>query len=303
MLKRTIAVLVTMSALAALPAAASASQMIDRNTRGVRLAVNVKGTALLTYRARGKTHHVLAWGAVNARVPTRGARQIAFRVDYSGGWGSQRRLVWKSFRNACGPYRGPELHYLVAACTAPDGSHWAVQKWRRMLPPYGFRPTAAESAVELHLSHWSGELPEFVVKQDWVYSQRFDHLYGWLRYKDRGVYGFKSSKWGAPLDSWGRNIYVDTFNSQYGRGWKRENAFLTHTGSGTFCYGFFPHTWRGQQRPAGDGEVYRASVMGPGVTPILFWTEPALPSFDPVIEQTANEEQAQLFTGAKCRAK
>jgi hypothetical protein len=117
------------------------------------------------------------------------------------------------------------------------------------------------------------------------------------------VYGFKSSKWGAPLDSWGRNIYVDTFNSQYGRGWKRENAFLTHTGSGTFCYGFFPHTWRGQRRPAGDGEVYRASVMGPGVTPILFWTEPALPSFDPVIEQTANEEQAQLFTGAKCRAK
>jgi hypothetical protein len=303
LLKRSLALILMTTALVALPAAASASQMIDRNARGVRLAVNAKGTALLTYRARGKTHHVLAWGAVNARVPTRGVRQVAFRVDYSGGWGSQRRLVWKSFRNVCGPYTGPELEYLVAACTAPDGSHWAVQKWRRMLPPYGFNPTAAESAVEMHLSHWSGELPEFVVKQDWVYSQRFDHLYGWLRYKDRGVYGFKSSRWGAPLDSWGRNIYVDTFNSAYGRGWKRENAFLTHTGSGVFCYGFFPHTWRAQRRPAGDGQVYRATVMGPGVTPILFWEEPALPTFDPVVEQAANEEQAQLFSGGKCRAK
>jgi hypothetical protein len=302
-LKRTLALIATFTALAALPASASASQMIDRNARAVRLAVNAKGTALLTYRARGRTHHVLAWGAVNARVPTRGARQVAFRVDYSGGWGSQRRLVWKSFRNVCGPYQGPALEYLVAACTAPDGSHWAIQKWRRMLPPYGFRPTGAESAVELHLSHWAGELPEFVVKQDWVYSHRFDHLYGWLRYKDQGVYGFRSTRFGSPLDTWGRNVYVDTFNSAYGRGWKRENAFLTHRTSGAFCYGFFPHTWRGQRRPAGDGQVYRATVMGPGVTPILFWEQSALPTFDPVIEESANAEQAQLFRGDYCRAK
>ena len=84
-----------------------------------------------------------------------------------------------------------------------------------MLPPYGFRPTSAESVVELHLSHWAGELPEFVIKQDWVY-RNYDHLYGWLRYKGTGVYGFKNTKWGAPLDSWGRNVFVDTFNSRYG---------------------------------------------------------------------------------------
>jgi hypothetical protein len=302
LLKRSLALIATLAALVALPAAASASQMIDRNARGARLAVNSKGTALLTYRARSKVHHVLAWGAVNARVPTRGARQVAFRVDYSGGWGSQRRLVWKNFKNVCGPYQGPQLQYLVAACTAPDGSHWAIQKWQRMLPPYGIRPNAFESAVELHLSHWAGELPDFVVKQDWVY-RNYDHLYGWLRYKDRGVYGFKNSKWGAPLDSWGRNIFVDTYNSRYGRGWKRENAFLTHTGNGAFCYGFYPHTWSGRQHPAGAGQVYRATVMGPGVTPILFWSERALPTFDATLEQSANTEQAQLFTGAKCRAK
>nr|MBA2568166.1 hypothetical protein [Actinomycetota bacterium] len=178
--------------------------MIDRNAKSARLAVDRNGTALLTYRARGRVQHVLAWGAVNARVPTRGVRQVEFKVDYSGGWGSQRRLVWRSFKSTCGPYRGPQLAYFVAACTAADGSHWAIQKWQRMLPPYGFRPTPPESVVELHLSHWAGELPEFVVKQDWVY-RKYDHLYGWLRYKDRGVYGFKNTKWGAPLDSWGRN--------------------------------------------------------------------------------------------------
>lgn len=276
--------------------------MIDRNARGVKLAVNRSGVALLNYRSGGRLKHVLAWGAINARVPTRGSRQVFFRVDYSGGWGSQRRDVWRGFKNACGAYQGPELQWLVAACTAPDGSHWAVQKWPRMLPPYGLRPTFAESAVEMHLSHWSGELPEFVVKQDWVY-RNYDHLYGWLRYKGRGVYGFKAGKWGAPLDSWGRNVFVDTYNSAYGRGWKRENAFLTHTGSGNFCYGFYPHSWRGQRRPAGDGSAYRATVMGPGVTPILFWTEPALPTFDPGLESAANEEQAGMFTGAKCRAR
>jgi hypothetical protein len=44
----------------------------------------------------------------------------------------------------------------------------------------------------------------------------------------------------VPLDSFGRNIYVDTFSSPYGAGWKRDNRFLTHNAKGSFCYGFFP---------------------------------------------------------------
>ena len=175
-------------------------------------------------------------------------KQISFRLDYSGGWGSRRKDLWRGFKNACGPYEGPALRYVVAACTAPDGSHWVVQKWRRLLPPFGLRPTFAQRAVELHLSHWSGDLPEFVVKVDWVYK-RYDHLYGWLKYKGKGVYGFKATKYGSPLDTWGRNVFVDTYNSRYGRGWKRENGFLTHRGSGAFCYGFYPHG----NRPVGKG--------------------------------------------------
>ena len=29
--------------------------------------------------------------------------------------------------------------------------------------------------------------------------------------------------------------------SAYGSGWRRENSFLSHHGTGAFCYGFYPH--------------------------------------------------------------
>jgi hypothetical protein len=291
---------ITLAALAAaaFTASASASQTIARNARGVHLAVNRSGVALLTYRTGGTLHHTLAWGAINARTPARGRRQVSFRLDYSGGWGSRGRQIWRGFRNVCGPYEGPDLEWMTSACTAPDGSHWAIQKWRRLLPPFGRRPTSAQAAVELQLSHWSGDLPEFVVKSDWVY-RRFDHLYGWLRYRGRGVYGYRATRYGAPLDSWGRTVFVDTLNSRYGRGWRRENGFLTHRGSGAFCYGFYPHGGR----PTGKGRVYRATVMGPGVTPILFWKGVAPGPYDPQLDAVANEEQRTIFRNSKCRHK
>jgi hypothetical protein len=291
-----VALSLVLAVFAAVPATASASEMITRNATHVRLAVNRNNVALLNYRAGGRQHHTLAWGAINARTPTRGLKQVSFRLDYSGGWGSRRKDLWRGFKNACGRYEGPALRYVVAACTAPDGSHWVVQKWRRLLPPFGLRPTFAQRATELHLSHWSGELPEFVVKLDWVYK-RYDHLYGWLRYKGKGVYGFRASKYGSPLDRWGRNVFVDTYNSRYGRGWKRENAFLTHRGTGAFCYGFYSHG----NRPPGRGSHYRATVMGPGVTPILFWQGNAPGPFNAELDEVAFQEQQQLFTNAKCR--
>jgi len=207
-----------------------------------------------------------------------------------------RKDLWRGFKNVCGPYQGPALNYVVAACTAPDGSHWVLQKWRRLLPPFGTRPTFAQRAVELQLSHWSGDLPEFVVKVDWVY-RHYDHLYGWLKYKGKGVYGFRSTTYGSPLDKWGRNVFVDTYDSRYGRGWKRENGFLTHRSSGGFCYGFYPHG----SRPVGKGTQYRATVMGPGVTPILFWQGPSPGPFNAEADEIANQEQRSIFTNAKCR--
>ena len=275
---------------------AGASQLIDRNANGVKLEVNAKGEVLLSYTAAGKTRHVLGWGAVNAIEPSRLRPQVALKLDYAGGWGKYRSDYWKTFKNACRPYDGPALTWFVVGCKAPDGSYWALQSWQKMLPNYGLAPNAKQSAWELHLSHWTGELPEFVVKLDWAY-RKFDHLYGALTYKGTGVFGFRSTPGGMPLDTFGRNVYLDTFNSTYGSGWKRENSFLTHTGTGAFCYGFFSHG----ARPVGRGERYRATVIGPGLTPDMFWESDAPGAYDREIDTVANDEIRSLADGL-CKA-
>ncbi len=146
---------IAIAAMAAFACSASpawGSELIARNATDVRLEVNRAGQALLSYRTRGKQHHVLAWGATNASPSESRRRQVAFRLDYSGGWGVFRRTVWKTFENACKPAR-PDLHWLVAACRAPDGSYWALQNWQRTLPVYGMPAAPGRDAWELRLSH------------------------------------------------------------------------------------------------------------------------------------------------------
>jgi len=53
----------------------------------------------------------------------------------------------------------------------------------------------------------------------------------------------------------------------------RFNGFLTHNSRGNFCAGVYPNMFgRG---PAGAGSDYRATAIGPGVTPIVTWEGPA----------------------------
>src|SRR5438128_11508835 len=108
----------------------AASQLIDPNATGGKPAVNTKGEALLTYRARGGVRHVLAWGAIDARHPTSGKPQVRFRKDYAGGWGKYRTQYWRTFRNACRRYTGPKVAFLVSGCSAADGSYWSVARWQ-----------------------------------------------------------------------------------------------------------------------------------------------------------------------------
>ncbi len=134
------------------------------------------------------------------------------------------------------------LPWLVTACRAPDGSFWALQRWQRMLPNLGLDPWKRDQdAWELHVSHWTGEIARLEVYADWAYSGRFHHLFGRLTYRGAPVYGFSTTPAGAPLDGWGRNLYLDTLDSAYGKGWRRENSFLAHKGTGVFCYGFYSH--------------------------------------------------------------
>jgi hypothetical protein len=282
---RTFVCAVAVAAAALLAQSASASQLIDRNAHGTKLAVNAKGEALITYTAAGQVKHVLAWGAVNAIAPTEARPQVAFKLDYAGGWGKYHRTYWKTFRGTCGAYDGPVLAWFVTACKAPDGSYWALQAWQRALPDYGVAPTPVQSVWELRLSHWTGdELPVLNITVNWAYRQ-FDHIFGTYTYDGEPVYGFHSTSAGEPLDTFGRNVYVDTFDSAYGAGWHRDNSFLTHTGLGSFCYGFYPHG----DHPAGKGAKYRATVEGPGVTPDVMWEGDAPGVYDRSADLLAND--------------
>ncbi|HZQ16408.1 MAG TPA: hypothetical protein VFA82_06510 [Gaiellaceae bacterium] len=283
-------------AAAGVAGTANASQLVDRNAKNVRLAVNAKGEALITYTDAGVVKHVLAWGAINAIAPTRARPQVELRLDYAGGWGKYHRLYWKTFGSQCGRYDGPALAWKVTACKAPDGSYWALQSWQRELPNYGLSATPAQAVWELRLSHWTGELPVLTISTDWAWHQ-WDHLFGTFTYNGSPVYGFRSTSAGNPLDSFGRNIYVDTYDSAYGSGWHRENSFLTHTGDGVFCYSFNPHG----ANPAGRGTRYRATVEGPGVTPDVMWEGSAPGPYDQAADLQANE-QITALGDKQCRA-
>jgi hypothetical protein len=276
--------------------AAHASQLIDRNATGVRLAVSNEGVALITYRTQRVARHVVAFGAVNARPPSPSQRQVAFTLDYSGGWKTFHRLLWKGFKNTCTPVSAV-VKYEVAACVAADGSYWALQSWQRELPNYGVAPTKAQAGFALRLSHWTGGLASLEVHTGWAY-RKYDQLFGRLTYADQAVFGFRSTPGGVPLDSYGRNLYLDTFDSAYGPGWMRENSFLAHRPSGTFCYGFYPHG----KHPAGNGTRYRITVIGPGVTPDIVWEDIAPGAYDPSRAQEQASLQRTLMSGdTSCR--
>jgi hypothetical protein len=241
------------------PQVASASFLLGRNAQNIQLAVNSQGWAMVTFTENGTLKHVLARGAVNASLPKPGAKQVAFQIDWAGGWGWTHKQLWKTFGNACQAYDGPGLPFFVTGCKAPDGSYWALQQWQRALPDLGFDPwTPQQSVMELHLSHWTGNtdsLAKIAAYQDWVYGGRYNEVFGRVTYKGIPIHGFKSSSVGNPLDRFGRNLYLDTLNAAaYGQGWRRENSFLAHNPSGAFCYGFyqFDPTKGGYQHPAGQ---------------------------------------------------
>ena len=107
------------------------------------------------------------------------------------------------------------------------------------------------------------------------------------------MHGFKSTSAGVPLDTFGRNLYVDTFDSAYGKGWLRENSFLMHKGTGKFCYGFYSHG----SRPEGHGIRYRATIIGPGVLPDIYWEADALGTYDRAFDLQMHETQKQFLAG------
>jgi hypothetical protein len=273
------------------PASAVPSGLLVRTSGVAGLTID-GSSAQVDYVLDGVHKTVVASGATNARFPDRTGRQERFRLVYGA------RLS----AGFCRAYDGPVLPWFVTGCKAPDGSYWALQRWHRTAPIYGQKPLDA-ILPDLRLSHWTGPLPVFTVKQDWAF-RIYDHLYGSLSYLGRPMYGFGTNRFGTPLDSFGVLIYVDTYNSAYGGGWRRENSFVTHNPTGIFCYGFYRHTFPGRPRsyPSGNGERYRATVAGPGALPDLRWEADARGKYDRAEDRKANAEQRASYTDKICHA-
>ena len=283
LLRRSLTVLTLLLTAAVFAAPALGSAIIGRGVTGATLSIDRQGRAHVSYRSAGLERNLVAWGAINARAPRTARPQVEFRLRYG-----------LRGKGACLPYDGPPLAWRIKACKAPDGSYWALQAWARLKPNYG----GTTGAVELHLSHWRGPVAQLVINQNWA-SGRYRHIFGRLTYRGRGVYGFTATRTGAPLDGYGRNIYVDTFDSAYGKGWHRENSFLTHHRGktlGDFCYGFFPHFGH----PAGQGTKYRATVEGPGVTPDVMWAADDVGTYDANVQRQMQTLE-RSWGDPKCR--
>jgi hypothetical protein len=291
----------------AVPSGASASALVAQGGKHVTLKVGAHNRAVLSYSRDGIRRHVLIWGAVNAKVPDAAHpdSQVQFHLDYSGGsaspWGSG---YWRKVKNICTPYRGSGLHGALLVCTMPDGSHWAVQRWRRLMPNGGWPccQTSSQGHRELHVSHWKGALPVFWLKWNWTRSTskypHLDKLYGRSTYKGVGTYGFSATRSGAPTDRFGRVVYVDGYNPpKWGKGWRRENSFLVHRKSnGGFCDALWPSRY-GRSHSSGYAEKYRATVDGPGVMPMMYWQGPPPGNYQPSPVQTRDGLADYTITG------
>lgn len=299
-------VLTALAVAAALSVWSGAAQASDRlsdvNVSDVSLQVNTRGEALITYHTQaGALRHVLAWGAENAVAPSADVPQQAFQLDYAGGWGKYKRSISASFHGACRTYDGPSLVDLVAACDASDGSFWAIQSWQRVLPLRGVEPFApGQGAWELHLSHWTGPLATLEVAQHWTYGHSLHGLFGRLLYNGSAVYGFRTPS-STKGDRNARYFYIDTFNSAYGPGWRRDGAKVTHRGNGAFCYSFAPLAvapagYPSVPKVSGVGERSRVTVMGPGATPDVQWEGDTLGAYDAAAEK-ANTELFDQWIG------
>jgi hypothetical protein len=270
------------------PVAADASQLVDRNVSHARLQVDRHGVALVTYNVTGQRglRHVLYWGGVNWT--------LRFRYDRSGGWQSHI-ADWRRFHNVCRPYTGPRIHATVAACTAPDGSYWALQSWARLKRDWGGRSAPSE----MNISHWTGAMPRIWVGSNWGWHGRFVASYGQYTFHGRPVRVSRHSPTGVVLDGKGRNVAIDAWASDFGAGWARVNMILAGNPNGQFCYDFSPkgHGPYSGRSPSGQ---YRISAQGPGVAPDIVnqlfagQTGP----YDPIIQAQAAAAIRRLVHGA-----
>ena len=148
---------------------------------------------------------------------------------------------------------------------------------------------------ELRLSHWSGPLPEFVVKLNWTrwgLYRVYDHLYGYLRYNGKPVHGFRSTPAGVPLrhvrpEHLRRHLQLEV-RPGLEAGEQLPLAQGRRASSATA-------STRTADTRSGKGERYRATVIGPGRHCRTCSGRPTLPGPSTrQLDESANDELSAL---------
>ncbi len=318
-----IAVLVAAVAAFAVAPTAFGSVLIGRNATNVQLRVirdNHQLKSLITFQSHGQENIILAWGALNARAhPTCGklhgrpcgpaqVQMSHLRLHRSGHFA--KHIL--GLPNLCKTYDGPKLKYWATGCKAPDSSYWGLQSWIRL----GRVCTRADKgASELRLSHWSGPVAQLHLFLDWFTPHphatnpiRFDHIFGWYSYNGKPVYGLNWTPTGVPTDGYGRVIYIQSRNTMcHGSAagangmtmgvWDHDEDGMSLPIHGQTCHTYGP---KGTKHYLSTGDTYRATAMGPGVTPDVSWGPTVMPTvFDPVYEMQMQALQRKLAKGSK----
>ena len=142
------------------------------------------------------------------------------------------------------------------------------------LPPLGLQTFNGLPRL-LAYTRWSKFSPGGY--KGYLRGDHFAVLFGSLTYSGYGVYG-PGNRFGSPTTVYGRNVYIDTLDSDYGPGWRRIMGVLTQPPNGTFCYELSKKGGSRGKTGISTKNRYRLTAIGPGLTPVL-QVEVAGPTF------------------------
>jgi hypothetical protein len=214
-------VLAVLMLLAVAPATASASLKVGTWPSDAHLSVARDGSAQITWRQDGRTRRAVVQGD---------------HVTYNARIGRHHR----------GQHIAPDVAYGVDEVVLPDGTHYALQRIRRLGELGRLGP------AELRFSRWRGAQPQLSLTGEWDDHGRIPRICGTATYHGRPFFGGAHTLSGRPLDAFGRNVYIDVLHKS---GWFRIMGVLTRPQG--FALLIRTRAWRGSR--------YRALVPGPNV--------------------------------------